>query len=300
MENTNATTNQYKEVSTPVEVNLKSLLQVGGHFGTKTSAWNPKCAPFIYGVRNGVYIINLDQTLDYWSRARDVIVSHVTNGGSVLFVGTKKQSSTAVTNHAQRCGEPYVNFKWNAGTLTNFNILRRSVAKMEKYEQILKDSEGGETPYTKKELVLYQRLVDKMLKRFGGLRNMKSLPSLIFITDARNESIAVDEAIRVGVPTVSLADTDCKPEKLTHIIPANDDAVRTLELFCAAVADAVLEGKDNRKTAAEIESNLPPVVEEPVVETKVETKVEVKTKVKKPLTRQPHRDKNLRVEIKKF
>jgi small subunit ribosomal protein S2 len=270
MENNKNTEQNMNTEYQPVEINLKSLLQVGGHFGTKTSLWNPKCAPFIYGVRNGVYIINLEDTVKFWRQAREVIVNTVAAGGTVLFVGTKKQARDAVIKHAERCGAFYVNYKWAAGTLTNFNVLRKSIDKMESLEAIVKEAaETGKSTYTKKELLMFQREINKMLRSFGGIRGMKTLPTVVFITDAKTESLAVSEANKTGVPIISLSDTDCEPGLLTYPIPANDDAVRALDLFCAAVADAVLAGKEqqrvNQLVADKLAQEAKPV-EEPITQ----------------------------------
>lgn len=231
----------------PVEVTLRSLLQAGVHFGSKTSAWNPKCGVFTYGIRNSTYIINLDLTIRQWDRIREIIVEHVAAGGSLLFVGTKKQAQNAVVTHATRCGEPFVAYKWNAGTLTNFSVVRRSIDRMDVIEKKLSRISSGNSNYTKKEVTLLEKELGKLNKRFGGIRHMRTRPTLMFITDARVEELAVTEAKLLGIDTIGLADTDCDPSRITHIIPANDDAVRSLTLFCSVVADAVLEGKALRK-----------------------------------------------------
>jgi small subunit ribosomal protein S2 len=303
MENTE-TTNTEVTTDQPVEINLKSLLQVGAHFGTRTALWNPKCAGFIYGVRNGVYIINLEDTVKFWKTARELITSTVANGGTVLFVGTKKQASDAVFKHAQRCGAFYVNHKWSAGTLTNFKVLRRSVEKMENFERIVKEAtDTGKSPYTKKELGLYQRTIDKMLKSFGGIRAMRKPPTLVFITDSTREALAVSEANKLDIPVISLADTDCDPATINYPIPANDDAVRALDLFCAAVADAVIAGKEQyklNKVSAEklVAESTEPLTEE-LVE-KLNQEPQEKRGDKRPHhNKKPRRDKNLQVETKK-
>ncbi|MCU0373539.1 MAG: 30S ribosomal protein S2, partial [Ignavibacteria bacterium] len=243
-----STVNENEEY-VPVEISLKSLLQCGVHFGSTVSKWNPKTAKFIYGARNDTYIINLDQTLKYWRNAYEVVASHVAAGGSVLFVGTKKQAHDAVIIHARRCNQPYVAERWNAGTLTNFQVVRKSVATLETTERNLQLALGGHTTLTKKEILVLQRRFNKLNKQFGGVRYLKTLPTLVFITDAKTEIIAVEEAHKVGIPIIALTDTDCDPTKITYPIPANDDAIRSLQLFCAAIADAVLEGKERRREA---------------------------------------------------
>lgn len=230
-----------------VDINIKSLLQAGVHFGTKKATWCPKAASYIYGVRNEVFIINLDDTISQWDKAREMIVNHISVGGSVLFVGTKRQARDAVITHASRCGQPYVAHKWSAGSLTNFSVLRKSVDRLDILERKLKKAVEGLSIYTKKEVRLIQRQFDTLNKRFGGLRGLKDLPTLVFITDAKIEGIAVREAAITGIETIGLADTDCDPTTLTVPIPANDDALKSLNLFCAAVADAVIEGKQMRE-----------------------------------------------------
>lgn len=232
----------------PVQVNLRTLLQAGVHFGHQTSRWNPAAAEYIYGVRNGIHIISLPKTLQCWEKARACIVEVVSKGGAVLFVGTKKQAEEAVVEEARRCGAYYVSRRWLGGMLTNFQTIRKSISRLNKIEEILAEEdkaskEGTPTRYTKKERLMMSREHDKLEFSLGGIREMYSPPQLMFIIDIKREDIAVKEAKRIDIPVVALVDTNCDPAVVTHPIPSNDDGTRAIRLFCAAVADAVMEGK---------------------------------------------------------
>ncbi len=232
----------------PIEINVRTLLQAGVHFGHQTSRWSPKMAPFIHGARNGIHIVSLPQTIAGWDRAREAIVQVTSRGGSVLFVGTKKQAQDAVMKEARRCGSYYVSRRWLGGMMTNFQTIRKSIARMNKVEEILDEeerslSEGKGSKFTKKERLMMARERDKLYYSLGGIRDMYAAPQLIFVIDIRREDIAIKEASRLDIPVVALVDTNCDPSVVDYPIPSNDDGTRAIRLFCGAVADAVLEGK---------------------------------------------------------
>ncbi len=232
----------------PVEINLRTLLQAGVHFGHQTSRWNPKMAHYIYGARNGIHVIDLPKTLQCWESARRCIVDVVSNGSAVLFVGTKKQAEEAVVEEARRCGAFYVSRRWLGGMITNFQTIRKSIARMNKVEEILAEEEktmkeGGTTRFTKKERLMMSREREKLDFSLGGIREMYAPPQLLFVIDIKREDIAVKEARRIDIPVVALVDSNCDPSTVSHPIPSNDDGTRAIRLFCAAVADAVSEGK---------------------------------------------------------
>lgn len=232
----------------PIEINVRTLLQAGVHFGHQTARWSPKMAPFIHGARNGIHIVSLPQTIAGWEQAREAIVQVTSRGGSVLFVGTKKQAQDAVMKEARRCGAYYVSRRWLGGMMTNFQTIRKSIARMNKVEEILDEeerslSEGKGSKFTKKERLMMARERDKLYYSLGGIRDMYAAPQLIFVVDIRREDIAIKEASRLDIPVVALVDTNCDPSVVTYPIPSNDDGTRAIRLFCGAVADAVLEGK---------------------------------------------------------
>lgn len=225
-----------------VEISLQTLLQSGVHFGHQTSRWHPQMGPFIHSVRNGIHIISLPKTIQYWQRAREAIVDIVGNGGSVLFVGTKKQAQEAVAEEARRCGAFFVSQRWLGGMITNFQTIRRSIERMRKLEALLADEEQRRR-YTKKELLMLDREREKLEFSLGGIKDMHAPPKLLFVIDTKREEIAVKEAKRLDIPVVALVDTNCDPTLIDYAIPSNDDATRAIRLFCQAVADAILEGK---------------------------------------------------------
>lgn len=233
---------------TPVEISLRSLLEAGVHFGHQTSRWNPAMSKFIYGVRNGIHVIHLPRTIESWAQAREAIIEVSARGGSVLFVGTKKQAQDAVVEEARRCGAYYVSRRWLGGMMTNFQTIRKSIERMNKVEQILADEEeaqktGRPTKYTKKERLMMSREREKLEFSLGGIRDMYSAPSLMFVIDTKREDIAIKEATKLDIPVVALVDTNCDPSIVQYPVPGNDDGTRSIRLFCSAVADAVLEGR---------------------------------------------------------
>ncbi|MCP2324917.1 small subunit ribosomal protein S2 [Hamadaea flava] len=221
-------------------VTMRQLLESGVHFGHQTRRWNPKMKRFIFTERNGIYIIDLRQTLDYIEKAYDFVKNTVAEGGSVLFVGTKKQAQEAVAEQASRVGMPYVNHRWLGGMLTNFQTVYKRLQRMKELEAI--DQLGAEKGYTKKETLQLQREKDKLSKTLGGLRDMQKLPAAIWVVDTKKEHIAVDEARKLGIPVIAVLDTNCDPDEVDYPIPGNDDAIRSAELLTRVVAAAVADG----------------------------------------------------------
>ncbi|MGH7858123.1 MAG: 30S ribosomal protein S2 [Candidatus Binatia bacterium] len=224
------------------EVSMKQLLEAGVHFGHQTSRWNPKMKPYIFGARNGIYIIDLQQTVKLSRDAFQFVRGVVADGGTMMFVGTKKQAQDAVREEAERCGMLYVNNRWLGGLLTNFQTIKASLDRLKKAEEILEDPKMAEA-LTKKEMLGIRRERDKLLTSLGGIKTMKRLPDALFVIDPKKEEIGVREANRLGIPVVAIVDTNCDPDMIDWKIPGNDDAIRAIRLFTAAVADAVLEGK---------------------------------------------------------
>jgi small subunit ribosomal protein S2 len=231
------------EPGTPV--NIKNLIDAGAHYGHQTQRWNPKMLPYIYGARNGVHIINLDLTMKRWEIARKYIVDRVSLGGNVLFVGTKQQAKEIVKEEALRCGAFFVSSRWLGGCLSNFQTIKNSIDRMRKMEALLADAsaENSKVKLTKKERLDISRQVEKLEANLGGIRNMKKVPDVIFIVDIVKESIAIAEANRLHIPVMGLVDTNADPAAVAFPIPSNDDAARTIRLFCAGVADAIIEGR---------------------------------------------------------
>jgi small subunit ribosomal protein S2 len=224
------------------EVTMKQLLEAGVHFGHQTSRWNPKMKPYIFGARNGIYIIDLQQTVKMFRDAYGFVRNLVADGGSILFVGTKKQAQDAIREEAERCGMFYVTNRWLGGMLTNFQTIKASIDRLRKHDETLESPVMAEA-LTKKELIMISRERDKLMAVLGGIRNMRKLPDALFIVDPKKEEIAVKEANKLGIPVVAAVDTNCDPDVIDYKIPGNDDAIRAIRLFCTAIADAVLEGK---------------------------------------------------------
>jgi len=219
---------------------MKQLLEAGVHFGHQTRRWNPKMAPFIFGERNGIHIIDLQQTVKLFDVAYDFVVDTVAEGGKVLFVGTKRQAQDTIKEEAERCGMYYVNHRWLGGTLTNFKTIRRSVEKLKKLESWFED--GTIERFPKKERLKLERLRQKLERNLGGIKDMEDLPQAIYIVDPKKEHIATLEAHKLGIPIVAIVDTNCDPDLIDYIIPGNDDAIRAIKLLTSKIADACLEG----------------------------------------------------------
>jgi small subunit ribosomal protein S2 len=220
---------------------MKQLLEAGVHFGHQTRRWNPKMKRFIFGERNGIYIIDLEQTLARIETAYTFVRDTVAGGGAVLFIGTKKQAQDPIQQYAEKCGMPYINQRWLGGMLTNFQTINKRVAKMLEYERMRDSGEFDAMP--KKEALLLGRELDKLERYLGGIRHMDRLPQAIFVLDTKKEHIAVTEANKLGVPVVAVVDTNCDPDVIDYVIPGNDDAIRSGTLLSRVIADAVIEGK---------------------------------------------------------
>jgi small subunit ribosomal protein S2 len=223
-------------------VSMKQLLEAGVHFGHQTRRWNPKMKRFIFGERNGIYIIDLQQTLSRIETAYTFIRDVTAKGGTVLFVGTKKQAQDPIEQYAQKCGMPFINERWLGGMLTNYQTMSKRVAKMLELERQRDTGEFAAMP--KKEALLKTRELDKLARYLGGIRSMDKLPQAVFVLDTKKEHIAVTEANKLGIPVVAVVDTNCDPDLIDYKIPGNDDAIRAIRLFCAAVAEAVIEGRN--------------------------------------------------------
>ncbi|MEW6138290.1 MAG: 30S ribosomal protein S2 [Thermodesulfobacteriota bacterium] len=222
-------------------ITMKQLLEAGVHFGHQTRRWNPKMKPYIFGARNGIYIIDLQKTVRLFKRAYSFVQETTASGNSVLFVGTKKQAQEAIQEEATRCGQFYVNNRWLGGMLTNFTTIRQSIERLNTLAAILENP--AETNFTKKELVNIQRQHDKLYKNLAGIREMKRLPGAVFIVDPKKENIAVQEARKLCIPIVAIVDSNCDPDEVDYVIPGNDDAIRAIRLFSSRIADACIEGR---------------------------------------------------------
>ena len=231
-------------------VTMKQLLEAGVHFGHQTRRWNPKMKRFIFGERNGIYIIDLNQTLERTGVAYQFVRDLVADGGTILFVGTKKQTQDAIARYAQQCGMPYINERWLGGMLTNFSTISGRVKKMTEYQRMRQAGDFEAMP--KKEALILGRELEKLERNLGGIRNMTRLPDAVFIIDTKKEHIAVTEANKLGLPIVAVVDTNCDPDVVQYVIPGNDDAIRAGNLMCRVMSDAVEEGRfmASRKAAA--------------------------------------------------
>ncbi len=225
-------------------VTVREMLQAGVHFGHQTRRWNPKMKPYIYGPRNGIYIINLDVTKKMFDRACNFVTEEVKKGGSVLFVGTKRQAQSIINEEAQRCGMYYVDHRWLGGMLTNFQTIKNSIERLKSIESMQED--GSINRFPKKEILLMEKERIKLERNVGGIKHMKNLPSVIFVVDPKKESIAVTEAVKLGITVVAIVDTNCDPDNIDYIIPGNDDAIRSIKLLSHHIAEAVLAGQAAR------------------------------------------------------
>ena len=224
-------------------VSMRQMLEAGVHFGHQTRFWNPKMAPYIFGERNRIHIINLEQTQPLFVEAMAFIKRVVGDGGRVLFVGTKRSARDSIATEAVRCGMPYVNQRWLGGMLTNFKTLRQSIKRLADLEELT--ASGAIEKRGKKEATMLRREMVKLEKSLGGIKAMEALPDALFVVDVGHEHIAIHEARKLGIPVVAVVDTNCTPDGIDHIIPGNDDAMRAIQLYTSAVAEAVLEGKSS-------------------------------------------------------
>ena len=230
-------------------ISMKQLLEAGVHFGHQTRRWNPKMAEYIYTERNGIYIIDLQKSVGKVGEAYNAVKDIVANGGSILFVGTKKQAQDSIKTEAERCGMYYVNERWLGGMLTNFKTIQTRIKRLKEIETMSEDGTFDVLP--KKEVILIKKEWDKLEKNLGGIKDMKKLPDAIFVVDPKKERICIQEAHTLGIPLIGIADTNCDPEELDYVIPGNDDAIRAVKLIVSKMADAVIEANQGESMAEE-------------------------------------------------
>ena len=236
-------------------VSMKQLLEAGVHFGHQTRRWNPKMAPYIYTERNGIYIIDLQKTVKKLEEAYNFVRETSANGGNILFVGTKKQAQDAIKEEAARCGGYYVNARWLGGMLTNFRTMRSRIDRLAQLKKMEEDGTFAMLP--KKEVIKHQGEIEKLEKYLGGVKEMKKIPAALFIVDPRKERNAIAEAKKLNIPVVAIVDTNCDPDEIDYVIPGNDDAIRAIRLIAAAMASAVIEGRQGEDATAEAEVEAP-------------------------------------------
>ncbi|QBE47739.1 30S ribosomal protein S2 [Leucobacter triazinivorans] len=242
-------------------VTMRQLLDSGVHFGHQTRRWNPKMKRFIFTERSGIYIIDLQQSLGYIDAAYEFVKQTVARGGNILFVGTKKQAQEAIAEQATRVNQPFVNQRWLGGLLTNFQTVTGRLERMKELEQL--DFEGTTSGFTKKELLLKKRELEKLQKSLGGIRHMTKTPSALWVVDTKKEHLAIDEAKKLGIPVIAILDTNCDPDEVTYPIPGNDDAIRSVALLTRVIADAAAEGlmERHQKPAEGAEAAAEPLAE---------------------------------------
>lgn len=233
-------------------ITMKQMLEAGVHFGHQTSKWCPKMKPYIFGARNGIHIIDLQKTVVLFKEAYERVAESVAQGGTVLFVGTKRQAQEAIREEADRAGMYYVTNRWLGGFLTNFQTIRKSVDRLKMLESMRDD--GSFESFKKKEVLRFEREIEKLTFVFSGIRGMQAQPAILFVIDPRKEKIAVSEARKLGIPIVALVDTNSDPDPIDYLIPANDDAIRATRLFSACIADACIEGARRRQERIEREA----------------------------------------------
>ncbi|MFP3866718.1 MAG: 30S ribosomal protein S2 [Desulfobacteraceae bacterium] len=232
-------------------VSMKELLEAGVHFGHQTRRWNPKMKPYIFGARNGIYIIDLQKTVQLFKIAYEFVAEQVASGGKVLFVGTKKQAQDTIYEEANRCGMFHVNHRWLGGMLTNFQTIRRSIERLKTFENMKED--GSLKRFPKKEILSMEKKAVKLEKALGGIKDMDRLPDILYVVDPHRENIAVHEARKLGIPVVAIVDSNCDPTEIDYVIPGNDDAIRAIRLLTSRIANACQEGlkrMEERRQAA--------------------------------------------------
>jgi small subunit ribosomal protein S2 len=229
---------------------MRQLLEAGIHFGHHTRRWNPKMAPYIYGSRNGIHVLDLRQTVPMLNAALQAVRDTVAGGGRVLFVGTKRQASEQIAEAARRCGQYYVDHRWLGGMLTNWRTITASIRRLKEYEDLLTQSDVG---LTKKEILMRSRDRDKLERALGGIKEMGGQPDLLFVIDTNKEAIAIKEAKKLGIPVVAVLDSNCNPDGITYPIPGNDDAIRSIALYCSLISDAVLDGLQQEAIATGVD-----------------------------------------------
>lgn len=234
-------------------ISMKLLLEAGVHFGHQTNKWNPKMKPYIFGARNNIYIIDLQQTVGLFQTAYNFVVNMVAEGGELLFIGTKKQAQESIREEASRCGMPYVNQRWLGGMLTNFATIKKSIDRLNYLDRMFADDSIKAFP--KKEILKLQKERDKLDNVLGGIRRMRGFPGGLFVVDPKRETIGVKEARKLKIPIVGIVDSNCDPDEIDYIIPGNDDAIRAIKLFASKFADAVIEGRKLFEERLQAESN---------------------------------------------
>lgn len=224
------------------QVSMRQMLEAGVHFGHQTRYWNPQMAPYIFGERNKIHIINLEKTVPMFNEALNFLGKVAANGGSILFVGTKRSAREAIGEQAARCGMPFVNYRWLGGMMTNFRTVKQSVRRLKSLQAMSQD--GSFERLTKREALDLMREMEKLERSLGGIQNMERLPDVLFVIDVDHEKIAVSEARKLGIPVVAVVDTNSSPEGVDYVIPGNDDAIRAIQLYATAAADAIVEAKN--------------------------------------------------------
>ena len=269
-------------------ITMKELLEVGAHFGHQTRRWNPKMKPYIYGARNGIYIIDLQQTVQFFNKAYEAIRDVRARGKSILFVGTKRQAQDIIHEEATRCGQYYANYRWLGGTLTNFKTIKQSIERLKRYEAMKERGYYEQLP--KKEALKLEKERVKLEKVLGGIKEMDRLPGALFVVDAKRERIAIQEAAILGIPCAVMVDTNSDPDNIPYIIPTNDDAIRSIRLFTSRIADAVLEGAELFEKSARGEAQHEETVKQVIPARGIERTVEVvhkrETTEEEPSTRE--------------
>ncbi|MEJ5300713.1 MAG: 30S ribosomal protein S2 [Thermodesulforhabdaceae bacterium] len=246
-------------------VTMKELLEAGVHFGHQTRRWNPKMKPYIFGSRNGIYIIDLQKTVKLFQEAHQFVVQATSSGETVLFVGTKPQAADIIREEAQRCGMYYVNHRWLGGMLTNFKTIRLRIERLKELEAMFED--GSVSRFPKKEVLRLARERDKLQKNLNGIKEMSHLPGVLFVVDTQKERIAVAEANRLGIPVVAIVDTNCDPDPIDYPVPGNDDAIRAVRLITSRIADACIEGRQKYEESLQAETDKIAMTEELTVGT---------------------------------
>ena len=264
------------------DVTMRQMLEAGVHFGHQTRYWNPKMAPFIFGERNKIHIINLEKSLPMFGDAINYLGKMVANGGKVLFVGTKRSARETIKTEAERCGMPYVNHRWLGGMLTNFHTVKQSIKRLTDLEETL-EGKGNER-LNKKELLQISREVEKLERSLGGIKNMNMLPDVLFVIDVGYEEIAVKEATKLGIPVVAVVDTNNSLSGVDYVIPGNDDAIRAINLYASQIANTILEAKTSSQVLQGDEDEFVEVKEEAEAKTKAKTKSKSKAAPKKKVT----------------
>ena len=253
-------------------ISMKQLLEAGVHFGHQTRRWNPKMAPYIYTERNGIYIIDLQKSVGKVDEAYDAVSDIAAQGGTILFVGTKKQAQDAIKTEAERCGMYYVNERWLGGMLTNFATIEKRIERLNQLEKMEEDGTFEVLP--KKEVILLKKEMDKLEKNLGGIKNMKEMPGVLFIVDPKKERNAILEAKKLNIPTIGLIDTNCNPDDVDYVIPGNDDAIRAVKLIADTMANAVIEGRQGETLEVTSDSEDAMETEEATAPTDMEEVVE--------------------------